>query len=87
MTGRVLTGTDVHRVLIQDLTFRDSSATGAGQSGGAVELTGESGLQLFNCNFFNNHANNRGGAVHLTQEPAVVGATLPVISALGNVFG
>ena len=87
LPGRVLTGNDVHRLLIQDLTFRDSSATDVGESGGAIELTGETGPQIFNCSFFNNHATNRGGAVHLSQEPAVLGATLPVISALGNVFG
>ena len=87
LPGRVLTGDDVHRLVIQDLTFRDSSALGVGQSGGAIDLTGETGPQIFNCSFFNNHAANRGGAVHLTQEPAVDGATLPVISALGNVFG
>jgi predicted outer membrane repeat protein len=87
VSGRALTGTNTHRLVIQDLTFRDSSVTGAGQSGGAIEVTGESGLQVFNSRFFNNHANNRGGAIHVAAGTPTVGFNNLGVSMLGNVFG
>ena len=43
LTGRVMTGVDVHRLELQDLTFRDSSSAG---NGGALDITGESSVGL-----------------------------------------
>jgi hypothetical protein len=85
--GRALTGNDSHRVVIQGLTFRDSRVTGPAESGGAVELTGETGAQFFNNSFFNNHAPNRGGAIHMSPETPPSGFNNLGFSALGNTFG
>jgi hypothetical protein len=84
---RVLTGNDVHRLVIQDLTVRDSSFIGPGADGGAIDITGQSGLQLFNNKFFNNHASDLGGAVHLAQDTPPSGFNNLGFSAFGNVFG
>ena len=87
VAGRALTGNDSHRVVMQNLIFRDGSVTGAGESGGAIELTGQSGLQLFDSLFVNNHANNRGGAVHVAPDLPPDGFNNLGVSMLRNVFG
>src|SRR4051812_2779134 len=84
LPGRVLTGVDVHRLELQQLIFRDSSVTG---DGGAVNITGESGLGLRFSRFFNNHATGKGGAVHLAQADQFTGATLGGFGFSGETFG
>jgi predicted outer membrane repeat protein len=66
--GRALTGTDVHRLEIQNLTFRDGRQ--ASGNGGAISITGASSLGLRNSSFFNNHAGGKGGAVFFSEDPA-----------------
>jgi hypothetical protein len=60
--GRVLTGTDVHDLEIDDLTFVNSDATG---NGGAISIDGESGVIIRRSSFFGNTATGKGGAVYL----------------------
>jgi hypothetical protein len=84
---RPLTGNDTHRLVIDNLTFRDGSVTGPGDSGGAIELTGQSGLQVFNSAFLNNEATDRGGAIHVKPDVPPVGYNNLGVSMLGNVFG
>jgi hypothetical protein len=86
-TNRILTGHDTGRTIIQKLLFRGGRATGAGEDGGAIHVTGQSGLQLFNNSFFDNRANDRGGAVHLEMAKPPDGENSLGFSALGNVFG
>ena len=74
-TQRILTGDDVRRLLIQNITFRGGRATAAGADGGAIEVTGYSGLQVFNSAFFANQANDRGGAIHMSTETPPLGTT------------
>lgn len=90
LTGsqRMLTGVDVHRFELWNLTFRDGNVTG---DGGALDVTGQSSLGLRLSEFYNNHATGKGGAVHLSQEaPANVTLANLVeinsVSALGG-FG
>ena len=66
LPGRVLTGDDVHRLLIQDLTFRDSSAPAG--NGGAISITGESSVQIFTSEFYANTADGQGGAVSVASQ-------------------
>jgi hypothetical protein len=84
LPGRVMTGTDVHRLELQDLTFRDSSSA---SNGGAVAITGESSVGLRLSEFYNNDSAAKGGAVYLSQEPAVLGIPLGGIGVSGNTFG
>ena len=84
LPGRVMTGTDVHRLELQDLTFRDSSSA---SNGGAVAITGESSVGLRLSEFYNNDSDAKGGAVYLSQEPAVFGIPLGGIGVSGNIFG
>src|SRR5688572_32569343 len=84
--GRVLTGNDVHRLLIQDLTFRDSSTSAAGADGGAISITGEATLQVFSSEFYANSADDRGGAISFAPTFAQ-DAALNSISLIGNTFG
>jgi hypothetical protein len=86
VTGRVMTGHDVHRLLLQDLTFRDSHANAPGANGGAVSITGEATLQVFLSEFYGNSANDKGGAVSFapTFAPDIA---LNTLSLLGNTFG
>jgi hypothetical protein len=86
-TQRILTGDDVRRLLIQNITFRGGIASAAGADGGAIEITGYSGLQVFNSAFFANQANDRGGAIHVASETPPLGENSLGVSALGNVFG
>lgn len=65
LPGRVLTGINVHRLEIWDLTFRNSVVTGG--NGGALDITGESSVGLRLSEFYSNSAAGKGGAVHLSQ--------------------
>jgi hypothetical protein len=84
LAGRVLTGVDVHRLELQNLTFRDSTVTG---NGGAIDITGESSLGLRSSKFLNNHATGRGGAIHLAQADQTVGGTLGGVGFSDDIFG
>ena len=84
LPGRVLTGDDVHRLLIQDLTFRDSSAPAG--NGGAISITGESSVQIFTSEFYANNAGGQGGAVSVAAS-FVADAAMNGVSLLGNTFG
>jgi len=86
LAQRVLTGDDVHRLLIQNLTFVDSTATGAGADGGAISITGDSALQVFSSSFFRNSAPDRGGAISFVPD-AVPDAGMTGMSINGNTFG
>jgi hypothetical protein len=80
--GRALTGHNVHRLEIQDLTFRDGRST---TDGGAIAIDGQSSLGLRTSTFFNNRATGKGGAVFFSEDAA------PGLSAgfgmSGNTFG
>jgi predicted outer membrane repeat protein len=60
-TTPVLTGTNVHRVIVTGLTFRNSSSS---SNGGAISVTGDSALTVDNSSFFNNQAVGEGGAIY-----------------------
>src|SRR4051794_177671 len=85
LTGsqRMLTGTDVHRFELWNLTFRHGDVTG---DGGAIDITGQSSLGLRLSEFYDNHASGKGGAVHLAQETQVT-STLGGFGFSGDIFG
>jgi predicted outer membrane repeat protein len=65
---RILTGTNVHRFIISQLTFRNGFASAA--NGGAISVTGDSALTLDQDTFLGNHADGTGGAVYTTDTNA-----------------
>jgi hypothetical protein len=81
---RMLTGVDVHRLEIQNLSFRDGNVIG---DGGALDITGESSVGLRSSSFFNNHATGKGGAVHLSQVAPFPGSVLGGFGLSDDVFG
>jgi hypothetical protein len=83
-TGRVLTGNDVHNLTIQDLTFRDSDVTG---NGGAIEVTGQSGLIIRRSTFLNNSATGKGGAVYVAPDTELSAGNLFGVVIDGSTFG
>jgi hypothetical protein len=66
-TTRILTGTDVGRFVVSQLTFQDSSSDG---NGGAISVTGDSALTIDRSTFYRNHANLLGGAVYASDTNA-----------------
>ncbi|HYI37373.1 MAG TPA: hypothetical protein VEX39_12235 [Thermoleophilaceae bacterium] len=75
--GRPLTGTNVNRFELQNLTFRNGTHGG---NGGAVAIAGESSLGVRFSTFLNNHATGNGGALYFSQSfPA---AALPIPGSL-----
>jgi hypothetical protein len=86
-SNRILTGANTGVLAVQNLTFSGGRATGAGADGGAIEITGQSGLQVFNCKFFDNDAEDRGGAIHFAPATPPEGSNNLGFSAQGNVFG
>ena len=81
---RMLTGVDVHRLEIQNLTFRDGNVAG---NGGALDITGESSVGLRQSAFYNNQATGKGGAVHLSQVAPFLGSTLGGFGVSSDTFG
>jgi hypothetical protein len=67
-SNRIFTGNDIRLLQIQNLSFRGGRATGAGEDGGAIDITGHSGLQVFDSAFFDNDAADQGGAIHFADE-------------------
>src|SRR5215210_363460 len=86
LAGRMLTGTNVHRLLIQDLTFRDGVQLGAGADGGALSITGDSSLQVFLSEFYANIAADRGGAISVAAN-FVADAGMNGVALTGDTFG
>ena len=86
-SNRIFTGNDIRRLLIQNITFRGGEATDAGEDGGAIEITGHSGLQVFNSAFFDNRADDRGGAIHFANETPPGAENNVGVSVQGSVFG
>src|SRR4051794_564790 len=65
--ARALSGNDIHRWEITDLSFRNGNVTG---NGGAIAISGESGIGLRRLKFYNNHATAKGGAVFFSEDAA-----------------
>lgn len=71
---RSLTGTNVGRINLEDLTFRNSHTT---SKGGAVFMSGMSFIRIVDSDFSGNSADDDGGAVYLAPQgtsPNVAGA-------------
>ena len=80
-------GDDVRRLADPEHHLPRRQGTAAGADGGAIELTGFSGLQVFNSAFFANQANDRGGAIHIRRDTPTPFDNSLGFSSFGNVFG
>jgi hypothetical protein len=80
--SRILTGTDVGTTVIRNLTFRNGSAP-TGNTGGAIDIGGDSSPTLDSLRFFANSApTSLAGAVRI--QPSTSGSTVAVRN---SVFG
>jgi predicted outer membrane repeat protein len=79
--NRIFTGTDTNRFTVQALVFQNSFKTG---KGGAIDISGDSALGVFDSEFTANQATDRGGAIHVADTQS---STAGGNSFQGNLFG